>query len=144
MMNNVIIKAGMLFFSLFLFSSAQADTATTGKKTAGEYDALQAMIIKNESQLLPIRFDVYTLLTEVTRENNVIILNYQVTGLPPELFREEQAINKMQGILTGKYCQDSAIMRLWQLAFPAGLQHNYFSDGIRVMQINIKPSDCRA
>ncbi len=142
-MDNVIIKAGMLFFSLFLFSSAQADTAA-GKKTAGEYDALQAMIIKNESQLLPIRFDVYTLLTEVTRENNVIILNYQVTGLPPELFREEQAINKMQGILTGKYCQDSAIMRLWQLAFPAGLQHNYFSDGTRVMQINIKPSDCRA
>ena len=143
-MDNVIIKAGMLFFSLFLFSSAQADTATTGKKTAGEYDALQAMIIKNESQLLPIRFDVYTLLTEVTRENNVIILNYQVTGLPPELFREEQAINKMQGILTGKYCQDSAIMRLLQLAFPAGLQHNYFSDGTRVMQINLKPSDCRA
>lgn len=143
-MDNVIIKAGMLFFSLFLFSSAQADTATTGKKTAGEYDTLQAMIIKNESQLLPIRFDVYTLLTEVTRENNVIILNYQVTGLPPELFREEQAINKMQGILTGKYCQDSAIMRLWQLAFPAGLQHNYFSDGTRVMQINLKPSDCRA
>lgn len=144
MMDNVIIKAGMLFFSLFLFSSAHADTATTGKKTAGEYDALQAMIIKNESQLLPIRFDVYTLLTEVTRENNVIILNYQVTGLPPELFREEQAINKMQGILTGKYCQDSAMMRLWQLAFPAGLQHNYFSDGTQVMQINIKPSDCRA
>ena len=144
MMDNVIIKAGMLFFSLFLFSSAQADTAAAGKKTAGEYDALQAMIIKNESRLLPIRFDVYTLLTEVTRENNVIILNYQVTGLPPELFREEQAINKMQGILTGKYCQDSAIMRLWQLAFPAGLQHNYFSDGTRVMQINIKPSDCRA
>lgn len=143
-MDNVIIKAGMLFFSLFLFSSAQADTAAAGKKTAGEYDALQAMIIKNESRLLPIRFDVYTLLTEVTRENNVIILNYQVTGLPPELFREEQAINKMQGILTGKYCQDSAIMRLWQLAFPAGLQHNYFSDGTRVMQINIKPSDCRA
>ena len=59
----------------------------------------------------------------------MIILNYQVTGLPPELFREEKSVNKMQGILTGKYCQDSAIMRLWQLAFPSGLQHNYFSDG---------------
>ncbi|EOG5446718.1 MULTISPECIES: hypothetical protein [Morganella] len=39
----------------------------------------------------------------------MIILNHQVTGLPPELFREE---------------------------------NNYFSDGTRVMQINIKPSDC--
>ncbi|QXO68014.1 hypothetical protein [Morganella morganii] len=136
-------KQGCYFFLSF-FSVLHRQIQQQVKKTAGEYDALQAMIIKNESQLLPIRFDVYTLLTEVTRENNVIILNYQVTGLPPELFREEQAINKMQGILTGKYCQDSAIMRLWQLAFPAGLQHNYFSDGTRVMQINIKPSDCRA
>ncbi|AMG70584.1 hypothetical protein B9086_004570 [Morganella morganii subsp. morganii] len=99
------------------------------------------MIIKNESQLLPHRVDPFTVLTEVTRKDNVIILNYQVTGLPPELFREEKSVNKMQGILTGKYCQDSAIMRLWQLAFPSGLQHNYFSDGTRVMQINIKPSD---
>ncbi|QXO64305.1 hypothetical protein [Morganella morganii] len=137
-------KQGCYFFLSFFSVLHRQTQQQQVKKTAGEYDALQAMIIKNESQLLPIRFDVYTLLTEVTRENNVIILNYQVTGLPPELFREEQAINKMQGILTGKYCQDSAIMRLWQLAFPAGLQHNYFSDGTQVMQINIKPSDCRA
>ncbi|HGH5988626.1 hypothetical protein AB7038_03130 [Morganella morganii] len=143
MLNKAIFKAGMLFFSLSFFCAAQADT-DAGTKSPGEYDALQAMIIKNESQLLPIRFDPFTVLTEVTRENNVIILNYQVTGLPPELFREEKSINKMQGILTGKYCQDSAIMRLWQLAFPSGLQHNYFSDGTRVMQINIKPSDCGA
>ena len=81
----------------------------TGTKSPEEYDTLQAMIIKNESQLLPHRVDPFTVLTEVTRENNVIILNHQVTGLPPELFREE---------------------------------NNYFSDGTRVMQINIKPSDC--
>ncbi|AWC94537.1 TPA: hypothetical protein RG728_002607 [Morganella morganii subsp. morganii] len=106
MLNKAIFKAGMLFFSLSFFCAAQTDTAA-GTKSPGEYDALQAMIIKNESQLLPIRFDPFT-------------------------------------ILTGKYCQDSAIMRLWQLAFPSGLQHNYFSDGTRVMQINIKPSDCGA
>lgn len=139
-----IIKAGMLFLSFFFFSAAQAGTASAEQKAAGEYETLQAMIIKNESQLLPIRFDAYTLLTEVTRKNNIIILNYQVTGLPPELFRDEKAINKMQGILTGKYCQDSPTMRLWQLAFPSGLQHNYFSGGDRMMQINIKPSDCGA
>lgn len=140
-MNKAIFKTGVLFLSLSFFCAAQADTAAEAKSPE-EYDTLQAMIIKNESQLLPHRVDSFTVLTEVTRENNVIILNYQVTGLPPELFREEKSVNKMQGILTGKYCQDSAIMRLWQLAFPSGLQHNYFSDGTQVMQINIKPSDC--
>ncbi|XKD91575.1 hypothetical protein ACISK3_09910 [Morganella morganii] len=39
-MKNVIIKAGVLFLSLF--SAAQAETAATDKKSAEEYDVLQS------------------------------------------------------------------------------------------------------
>ncbi|CAG9418923.1 hypothetical protein NVI2019_GHJFPKLH_01708 [Providencia alcalifaciens] len=112
------------------------------QKQSNDFRELKEKIIENESKGLPLLIDSHTLVTNVSQDDDYIVMTYEVKGIPLQVFESDISVENAKRILTANYCQNESNMNLWRAVFSSGIQHLYYIDGKEAMKVEIKPSEC--
>lgn len=106
-------------------------------------DPAQQLLVRNIKSRLPLKFDEYTTLVDVSIKNGMLDFIHEIKGISAEKFNDPQREKILHDLSIVKYCKYDPNDAMLKGFFPKGFNYNYYVEGKQVLQIHVDKGDCK-